>query len=351
MISAATAFVDDYLDALRTLQPREVGRSPCFGYGRGGVAYTFLKAGILRADPALVQAARRWAAAGIRSGRTFHMHGWPKASFSRGLTGLHAIHALAAHAGGDPAACRRELHAFVAAARRARGRSIELFQGLAGRLAGAAIVQRSVPDPAVRALGDELAARVMRALAGLAARDVDVDVAKLEPPGLAHGWTGVVLATLTWQDVTRSLPDAALRRAVVAAYHEVVATGTRGGGDWAHGHAGAALLFARAYVLLGDARFLTWAREAATKARAWTGVGLALPSGAPGVAYGMLAVAAADPEGPWRDEAWALASRALAHVNVPDRDPYGMWSGLGGLCCLLLDLIHETPARFPGVEA
>lgn len=351
MLNAATAFVDDYLDALRTLQPREVGRAPCFGYGRGGIAYTLLKAGILRADPALVLAARRWSAAGIRSARTYQVRGWPKTSFGRGLTGLHAIHALAAHAGGDPVACRRELQRFVAIARRGRG-TVELFRGMAGRLAGAAVVLRSIPDPDVRALGDELAARIMSVLEELAARGArGAPLPPLEPPGLAHGWAGVVLAALSWHAVTRSLPEAALRRAVLVARREAAASRDPRWGDWAHGDAGSALLFARAYLLLGDRRFLAWARKAAAVAQTWSSRVLALSTGASGVAYSLLTVAAADPAGPWRDTAWAIAGRVLSYVDVPELTPYGMWSGLGGICCLLLDLIHETPGGFPGVEA
>jgi hypothetical protein len=341
--AAATAFVDGYLDVLGTLQPSEVGRSPCFGFGRGGIAYTLLKAGILRGDRALVRAAERWAASGIRSGRRFHLRGWPKASFSRGLTGLHAIHALAAHAGGDEAACRRELRRFVDSARRARG-SIELFQGMAGRLAGAAIVMRSIPDPGVRALGDELAARIVGAL--------EARAVGLSPRGLAHGSPGVVLAALVWQAVSRSLPEAALRRAVLAARSDEVSTRPASPqAGWAYGHAGMALLFARAYVQLGDRRFLAWAREDAARAHALPIRGLALSDGAPGIAYGMLAVAAVDPGGPWRDAAWTIAGQILSQIELPAVDPYGMWTGLGGVCCLMLDLVHQTDARFPGVEA
>jgi len=112
-----------------------------------------------------------------------------------------------------------------------------------------------------------------------------------------------------------------------------------------------ALLFARAYVQLGDRRFLLWAREAAARAHAKSRGGFALIDGAPGVAYCMLGVAAADPAGPWRDAAWEIAGRVLSYIDVPDFYPYGAWSGLGGICCLALDLIHETEGWFPGVEA
>jgi hypothetical protein len=297
----------------------------------------------LRADRALVRSAKRWAAAGIRGGRRLHMRGWPRASFSRGLTGLHAISALAAHAEGDDTACRRELQRFVETARRARG-SVELFQGAAGRLAGAAVVMRTIPDPGVRAFGDELAARIV---AALDAREV-----RLTGPGLAHGRPGVVLGVLAWQAVSRSLPRDALVRAVRACHpYDVVAGVARFQVDWAHGHAGMALLFARAHLLLGDRRFLAWARESAEQALALPNRGISLLDGAAGIAYGLLAVADADPAGPWRDAAWAVAGQVLGRVDLPATDPYGVWSGLGGVCCLALDLIHETGAGFPGVEA
>lgn len=343
VLGAARVLVDVYLDALRTLRPDDVPCSPCFGYGRGGIAYTLLKTGKLCADRSLVLSAKRWATAGLHAGRRFRMRGWPKASFSRGLTGLHALHALAAHAGDDDAACRRELRRFVETARRARG-SIELFQGMAGRLAGAAVVMRSIPDPDVRALGDELAAKIVDALEARAVR--------LTLQGVAHGQPGVVLAALAWQAVSRSLPEDALVRAVAAVHPYDVSTLVASRRvDWAHGHAGMAHLFARAYVQLGDRRFLAWAREAAAQLVARPSTGILLLDGAAGIAYGLLAVAAADPEGPWREAAWTVAGQIFARVDLPATHPFGVWSGLGGVCCLALDLLHETSAGFPGIEA
>jgi hypothetical protein len=276
------------------------------------------------------------------------MRRWPKTSFSRGLTGLHAIHALAAHAADHDTTCRRELQRFVASARRGRG-SIELFRGLAGRLAGAAIVMRSVAEPAVRALGDELADRIMEQLA---ARDRGAArAARLSPRGVAHGWPGVVLGARAWLAVARSLPAGALLGGVSTARREVSASIDRGRIDWAHGHAGMALLFARAYLQLGDPRFLAWARGAAAEACARPTRDLSLVSGATGIAYAMLAVAAADPDGPWREAAWTIAGQVLAAVDIPAANPHGVWSGLGGVCCLALDLMHGTEAGFPGIEA
>lgn len=301
-----------------------------------------LKAGTLRADPALVASARRWAAAGLRSGRTYRLRGWPKASFGRGLTGLHAIGALAAHAAGDVAACRRGLRQFVASSRRGRG-PLDVISGLAGRLGGAAVVMRRIPDPSVRALGDDLAAQALAAL-----EDPARSARWLGQPGLAHGRSGVALAALAWQAAAGSLSPRALRSAALAAHREGP---LRGWTDWAHGDAGLALLFARAHVQLGDRRFLAWARQAAARALAERRGGYSILDGAPGVAYCMLGVAAADPAGPWRDAAWEIALRVLGTIDVPDFYPYGAWSGLGGICCLALDLVHDTAAGFPGVEA
>jgi hypothetical protein len=205
-------------------------------------------------------------------------------------------------------------------------------------------MMRNLPDPDVRALGDELAANLVAALETRAVR--------LAPHGVAHGWPGVVLAALAWQAVSRSLPEDALARAVIAVHaYDVFGLVGRSRLNWAHGHAGMAHLFARAYLQLGDRRFLTWAREAAMQAIAQPSGGLSLLDGAPGIAYSLLAVAAADPEGPWRDAAWTIVGQVLARINVPAAAPYGVWSGLGGICCLALDLLHETSGGFPGIEA
>jgi hypothetical protein len=268
------------------------------------------------------------------------MRGWPKASFGRGLTGVHAISALAAHARGDVAACRRDLQRFIEGSLRGRG-SPDLFSGLAGRLAGAAIMFRRIAEPDVRALGDHLAARVLAVLA-----EPSLD---LPTRGLAHGRAGIVLGALTWQAAAGSLPPRELRAAVRAVRREGPMPGWI---DWAHGDGGLALLYARAYVQLGDRRFLEWARAAAERALAERRDGFSLVDTSPGVAYCMLGVADADPGGPWRDAAWEIVGRVLAHVDIPDFYPYGAWTGLSGLCCLVLDLLHETDeAGFPGIEA
>jgi hypothetical protein len=103
--------------------------------------------------------------------------------------------------------------------------------------------------------------------------------------------------------------------------------------------------------VLGDRRFLRWARAAAEQVRSIYHLGESLLSGSAGIAYSLLAVAAADPEGPWRDDAWMLAAAVLGNVELPDFAPYGVWSGLGGTCCLALDLVHDAEGWFPGVEA
>ena len=265
------------------------------------------------------------------------------------MTGLYAIQSLAAHAIGDDGAARAALGVFAAATRRARG-PLELFQGLAGRLAGAAIVARSLPDPGVLELGARLAPRVVAAIESRSAPLAEGQ------DGVAHGWPGVVLGALAWQAVTGSLPRDALIAAVAGLHpYEVSALNAGRQVDWAHGHSGMATVFARAYATLGDPRFLRWAREAASRACALPASvpmsSVSVLSGTPGIAYGLLAVAAIDPAGPWRALAWRMAGRALGQIGVPAFAPYGVWSGLGGVCCLALDLLDDAGERFPGIES
>ena len=94
-----------------------------------------------------------------------------------------------------------------------------------GRLAGAAIVMRSIPDPEVRALGDELGGKIVEAL--------EARAVGLRLLGLAHGEPGVVLAALVWQAVSKSLPEDALVRAVAALYpYDVSAMSARSSAEF-----------------------------------------------------------------------------------------------------------------------
>jgi hypothetical protein len=325
-------FADVYLEELTDLRPDRVLRSPCLGYGRGGIAYALLRAGTLREDRSLLLAARDWAHAGLRTARRFRLRGWPKASYSRGLSGLHATCALIARALDDDATCAAEIERFLAASRSARG-SLDLFQGAAGRLAGAAILRRLSPSDELRAHGDTVAARLASALAR---RTGD-----LSSRGLAHGWEGVAFGILAWGAPSSD----AVRRALHAFRPDAPAA------DWAHGLAGLAMLHARAYEVLGDPQLLAWARAAGERAHATAPQGWSMLNGTAGIAYALLAVARVDPAGPWRERARDLAARAIANVDVPARNPYGLWSGLSGLFCLALDLAHETTAGFPGLDA
>jgi hypothetical protein len=329
-----------YVEALTELEPADLPRAPCLGYGRGGVAHVLHRAGVAEHRRELLDHAAAWALAGIRTANAFQLRGWPKASYSRGLAGLQAITAIIADARGDHAKRQRAITRFIDVNRRARG-SIDLFQGTAGRLAGTAILQRACPDPRLAALGDELAATLRRALRRRTAAGV-------LPTGIAHGWPGVVLGLIEWERIRPSAaPDALELRAHLVAQraHE-----PPGGASWAHGHGGMALLWARGFEVFADERFRTWGREAGELAFTHASDSIMLTSGAPGVAFALLALADVEPDGPWRDRALVLCLRALAEVAVPPEDPYGLWSGLSGLYCLVTDLLG--PSRgFPILEA
>jgi len=314
-----------------------VRRSPCLGWGRGGVGYVLYRAGRDRRSRPLLDRAARWAAAGVRSALPFQLRGWPRTSYSRGLAGLYALTAMIAEARGDATARERAIVRFLEINHRARG-TIDLFSGTAGRLAGVAILHRRCPDPRLVALGDRMAAGLIPRLARREQR--------LVSNGLAHGWPGVALGLLAWHRVSPTVPPAALH-AALEALHDHAPDGP----GWAHGHAGTAMLWARAHAQLGDRRYLAWARAAGETAFATSAGGFELMVGAPGTAFGLLAVADVDPSGSWRERAWILAARAIGGLIVPDADPYGLWGGLSGLYCLADDLARGGPAEFPIIDA
>lgn len=149
----------------------------------------FLRAGVTYERKDLLAHGIRWVRAGQRTAAKFHLRGWPKSSFSRGFAGLYAIEARLAHAQDDRTTHDRAIDRYIATCRAGRG-SIELYQGTAGRLAGTAVLYRTIPDPRLRCLGDELADKLANALAHRR---------PTLPRGIAHGWPGVALALLEWE--------------------------------------------------------------------------------------------------------------------------------------------------------
>lgn len=328
--------VDDLMDVLDpAAHPMEswVGPRASLGFGAAGVGMVLRRAAVMRGDATLLAGARVWAE------RAMALH-----SDAEAFCGFDGEL--------DPrVSCPASLFnsplgvLFTEAAVLAAYGQSEAARVAATRLAVDAVMITDVDkrrDLLLGQLGVVLAAAALReegvesseldAAARAALHSVWADVAD-EPPigraswqnlGVAHGWGGLLYATMRWHEVAGdSLPDAlAARLGELFACARPVARGQAvpwcdGGREhasmpgWCNGSAGLVHVATSAARCTGDPRFLAQAERFAWHCFEAGSGPVHACCGSAGRVEALLAVAAATERHHWLDRAVEIADRAL----------------------------------------
>ena len=345
-------------------------------YGAAGLALGLLQIAQRRGDPGVLAAADAWAqraAAGMDDDGAFYN---PEIEITREMvgessiyhspSGVHAVQALIARAMADPRAQAEATTRFLAAAELPAA-GLDLTLGRASVLLGAAILLDALPsapeepdDPSpLRAFGDSTLVDLWRELDG----KPELLHAGLEYAGIAHGWAGLVYATLQWCTVAgTAVPSGVERRlAELAALGFPAGRGRawpwvlRHGEEpatmpgWCNGSSGYVFLWTLAHRRFGDPRYLDLAVGAAWDA--WEGGDSVstLCCGAAGRAYALLNLHRHVGEPVWLDRARDLARQA-EHAGGRDDYPHSLWKGGFGLAVLAADLDRPDEAAMPLFE-
>lgn len=360
------AAAEDYFDRLAALSfeemaRRQTGFCSSLAFGASGIAYAFWHgARLLEGDPELLEQAERWSRAAVAHRRhrlAFRVPGSriaerPPGHFLFGLAGAWFVRALVAATQGDRRTRVRALARFADLARSSRAGSPELYNGVAGCLAGAAVLFSQTPDESLRGLGDELAADLL-------GRTVPVEGGgrrwpELKGEGLAHGGAGPFHALLLWQSAAGyALPGwmqpALLRRLEEAARNPEVVCPAEYRSWLCNGLTGLVCLAAEAFRRLEDPAFLGLACDLAGPMLAAVRPEPDLCCGRAGVASACLALARVDPGGPWRGHARDLTLSTLL-AEPGDWFSAGLYSGEAAVPCLALALVSGVDAGPPVLD-
>ena len=360
------AYVEDYFESLSSLsyadiEHRQHGFHASLAYGAAGVAYACWHTALVLEEPELLEEAERWLAAtqGREQDRLSflvplsELRERPPSHFLFGEAGLVFVRALVSHARQDKAAWDTAITRFTELSRASRGGSPELYNGVAGCLAGTAILLEYTGDARLRELGAELTGD----LAGRAVFDEEGMFLwpELQGLGLSHGSSGPYLALLI-QSVAAGSPlpewyapsvEKLLRLALAtpsrlcpsASHHAMLC----------NGFAGLALLGARSYQELGGQGLLEAARQAGLLAIAADSDRPNLCCGRAGVAYTCLALSRVDPEGPWKTKATDLALSTLLCEREEWRKA-GLYGGEAAIPCLASSLLTGTATGLPALD-
>jgi len=348
-----------------------------FAYGAAGIAFFCYRLAILRGDPTLLPAALAWsrwasrqsidpsACASAELGIDESTVG-PVSLHHRAL-GIATVHALIAHAAGDPEACNRALAALAREARQVTCDD-DLVSGRAGALLACAALIEALPGQngfdraSVVRLGARLAASLKRALGPGILRASS----RSRLLGTAHGGAGVLFAALRWMEATGEaigevrkrldeLAELANWQGAAAAWPLALGPGAQTPHTgWCNGSAGYVQLWAlaeRAYpdgdfgrLAIGAAEHLWQARAAGARANG------SLCCGYAGQGFSMLSLYRRDGDRRWLARAETLLDEAIAHAGEAERR-HSLYKGDAGIALLAEEIGRPSLSRMPLHEA
>jgi serine/threonine protein kinase len=351
--------------------------------GRTGVAYALYRLACLRDDPATLALADAWLTRSERdidevmaftspSERLDFDAVGPVSPF-HSVTGVHLVRVLLALAMNDEHGAARAVAAFVSRARTAWD-NCDLTLGITGvplacsHLLDALPAHMTESAALLRATGREVLARTWREIArqGPAAQPTaTVDF------GAAHGWAGMLFASIRWHQSTGDAVPPMVRRRLteVARAAEPLGRGvhwpqpeaaptasvwaTHQVAGWCNGPAGFIPLWT-----LADIHFPRGGYGALAEACAWStwearSAYFDLCCGLVGRSYCLLNFYRHTGRSGWVGRAQTLARRAVtefAATRSALQRPLGLFKGEAGLAVLAADLRRPETAAYPLIE-
>lgn len=291
-------------------------------------------------------------------------------------SGIYAVQALIAHARGDFVSQQAAVDAYVRAAT-APCTNPDLTLGRAGVvLIGALLLEtmknnRLLDGSGLRTFGNDTLQSIWEQVGPYQPVSEDRQLAYL---GIAHGWSGILYATLRWCQATgqpipaaveprlRQLADCAEPAGHGLRWRRKNARHSRDGrrhdrdagidylSGWCNGSAGHIFLWTLAHRLFGDADYLALAEGAAW--HAWEDAESVgdLCCGLAGRAYGLLNLYKYSGEVQWLHRGQELAVRAADVVQKVALRRDGLYKGEVGVAVLAADLSRPQEACMPFFE-
>jgi serine/threonine protein kinase len=391
--AAATAILTRFLERLDANAPlfqSGLATAPktSVTYGSAGVACALHHIACARQDPKILSLADVWGERAARDTRLEDAWYCPEIEVTSDVvgrvspyhteSGVHYIQSLIANSMGDVNTQQNALGSFIAAVSRTSCDSLDLTLGQSGILLAASHLLATA-DPSVahfaalRDLGDTTLASIWQRLDSYAPIP---ECHQIRYTGIAHGWAGMLYATLCWCRATGTdLPAETgerLSQLATLAHHSGrqakwswSAANDAGDahslfwGGWCNGTAGQVFLWLAAQAALKDDLYSTLAEKAAWHAADTDTRNSSLCCGFPGQAYALLALYRSSGERAWLHRAQALAEKAAlpyAEISVGRASeevtfrPDSLYKGELGVAVLAADLERPDVSALPAFE-
>ena len=195
------------------------------------------------------------------------------------------------------------------------------------------------------------------------------DAQELPVLGIAHGWAGILYATLRWCEATQESTPSNLEERLqqLAGCTDYVGRGARwpwqlrniSSGSmpgWCNGSAGYVYLWTQAHRMLADDAYLQLAGKAAWNAWEDPAQMANLCCGLAGRSYSLLHLYKYTNDSLWLDKARILADRAAINIRAVQMDEYqglehSLYKGELGIALLAADLARPEASAQPFFES
>lgn len=342
-------------------------------YGASGIAYALYRMAMARQEPRLLSLADLWCQRALRTMNeetAFYHSRYDVSPETVGrispyhtASGIFCVQVLIAHALGDRVTHQRAMVAFVTASE-ASCNNLDLTLGRSGTLLACSLLLDIAPPgeagahSLVRDLGDRTVRGIWERINALGPIQQQQEIDYL---GIAHGWAGILYATLRWHRASGSALPAGIpdRLRQLVAYAEPWGHGVRWPAildkqvympGWCNGSAGFVYLWTAAHQVLDDPSYLHLAEQAAWNV--WEGPDT-LPTlccGLAGRSYALLKLYKHTGDATWLSRAEELAERAAGVVSSNPDLVNSLYKGEVGVAALIADLADPGGACMPFFE-
>jgi eukaryotic-like serine/threonine-protein kinase len=397
VVSTAPTAYQDAEEMLRGMLARLDAPGPLFAsglkaaprvsvtYGSAGVAYGLYRMACAREDARLLALADLWATRAARDmdlGDAFYCSDIQitpevvgRVSPYHTASGVHLVQGLIGQAMGDVVSQLVAVEKFVAAVTAAPCENLDVTLGRSGTLLGAALLLDAVSGntlvngSALIEFGSQALNELWEEIRGFAPIR---DCRKIQYSGVAHGWAGILYATMSWcrssgtalpagmeerLEQLAGLADHSGRRArwnwSIRERHHQQAGYMPG---WCNGSAGFVFLWTLAHRMLGRAEYGTLAEKAGFDAWESEGQIGTLCCGFAGQAYALLNLCKHTGDKAWLHRAQAQAQRAARSIlEMPAGQEFvprteSLYKGELGVAVLAAELERPDAARMPFFE-
>lgn len=291
------------------------------------------------------------------------------ASLYHGPSGVYTVKSLIARARDDQAVLDDSIKQFAAIVGRPC-EPLDLALGRTGALLGAALLLEQRDDAELRAVGNALLNSIWQTIDSYSTISESTELSTL---GIAHGWAGILYATLCWCMTSGQPHPTALEQRLLelSQLAEPVGRGLQWRVDlvrestwpympgWCNGSAGHVFLWTKAYRATGSTHFLGLAEGAVWHTWETPIANISLCCGLSGQAYALLNFYHHSGDEVWLRRARALArtaagtpaqERRVKELDSLESRPTSLYKGDAGLAVLAADLERPADARMPMFE-